>query len=161
MPKSLEERFWAKVDVRGPDDCWLWQGGLNRDGYGLFSISRGKAERAHRTAYRLHNGKDAQNHVLHRCDTPGCCNPAHLWDGTNLENIADKVAKGRQYRAFGEAHNRTKLSDQQVEEIRQLVASGTISQRAAAKRFGIHRKHVSDLVKRRSRTHGQQTEQSK
>jgi HNH endonuclease len=95
--RSLEERFWEKVDKRGPDECWEWTGGRFGPGYGALSRDResGPAP-AHRLSYEfaygpIHDGL----HVLHRCDNPPCVNPAHLWAGTHDDNMADRHAKGR------------------------------------------------------------------
>lgn len=75
--------------------CWIWQGGVDQDGYG--KVKRfGKTIRAHRLFYEHHTGPVPDGlWVLHRCDTPLCVNPDHLWVGTQLENEQDKDAKGR------------------------------------------------------------------
>lgn len=97
MGKSVEERFWSYVDQRGPDECWIWTGG-KACGYGMFSLGR-KSVKAHRLAYELtHGAIPAGLCVCHTCDNRPCCNPAHLWLGTNADNIADRDAKNRQAR---------------------------------------------------------------
>jgi hypothetical protein len=94
-------RFWDSVDKSaGPDGCWPWQRGRNNKGYGRFLIERdGTRQRplAHRVAMRLHLGRelDRAEFVLHHCDNPPCCNPAHLFLGTQKDNMADMMAKGR------------------------------------------------------------------
>lgn len=95
-PETLAERFWAKVAIRGTDQCWLWQGTRNASGYGMFRLTPGRTVGAHRAAWIVVNGEDpGPLHVLHRCDTPLCCNVQHLFLGTNDQNVADKMAKGR------------------------------------------------------------------
>lgn len=95
----LADRFWSKV--RKGDGCWLWTSNAHHNGYGQIALSRNGATRqrwawAHRVAWELTNGPiPAGQLVLHRCDTPLCVNPAHLFLGTHLENIADSVRKGR------------------------------------------------------------------
>lgn len=83
--------FWAKVDRRGPDECWEWTTGRERYGYGHSVLGT-----ASRVAWELTNGPipDGQR-VLHSCDNPPCCNPRHLFLGTQLDNVRDMMAKGR------------------------------------------------------------------
>ncbi len=107
--ESLEERFWSKVDIPLDDDgkpdkeeCWLWKASVNSDGYGHLGIS-GKTVKAHRVAFCLENGDfDGTKCVLHRCDTPRCCNPEHLWLGTIKDNNQDCIKKGRDNKACGD-----------------------------------------------------------
>lgn len=121
--KSMGERFWGKVDMRGPDECWPWMASIFKDaGYGQFRIA-GTGVGAHRMAYALTKGPiPAGLEVLHDCDNRLCCNPAHLWTGTKADNRQDCVAKGRQ--AFGERQGSAKLTEDQVREIRQLHSEG-------------------------------------
>ena len=89
-------RFWSHVDRRGPDDCWPWLGAKTKQGYGSFSAcSRNK--RAHRIAWSLGNGQSIPDSLMacHTCDNPSCVNPAHLWLGTNADNMADCRDKNR------------------------------------------------------------------
>lgn len=110
---TVEERFWAKVDIRGKDECWPWRGGLLKDGYGQFWLSG--CRQAHRVAYELVKGGIGDLLVCHSCDTPACCNPRHLFAGTNSENMLDMVAKGR---CPGNGIKRRKLLPSEVELIK-------------------------------------------
>jgi hypothetical protein len=79
-------------------DCWIWASAITGRGYGKF-FHRPTTYSAHRFSYQHHNGKIPTGmHVLHRCDVKRCVNPAHLFLGTNFDNIQDKMRKGRGYR---------------------------------------------------------------
>lgn len=86
--------FWANIDTSGgPDACWPWTGPVDQDGYGHF-FNGVRPIAAHREAYRLAKGEPRHN-VCHSCDNPPCCNAAHLFDGTQRENVHDAISKGR------------------------------------------------------------------
>jgi len=104
MDEKTIARFWAKVQRGGADQCWEWQGYRYPKGYGYIR-ARGAAIYAHRMAaaiagypIELRPGNKSSQCVCHRCDNPPCCNPAHLFVGTTLDNMRDKMAKGRQAR---------------------------------------------------------------
>lgn len=100
MPVSYALRFWSHVDKSG--ECWEWTAARQPSGYGKMVVgSRLDGSRrfppSHRLAWELTHGPIPQGlHVLHHCDNPPCCNPAHRFLGTDADNAADKVAKGRQ-----------------------------------------------------------------
>ena len=88
------KRFWDKVDVGLDDECWNWTA-FKRAGYGRFRFN-GKIYDAHRFAWLLMNGEIPDGMVvLHSCDNPSCCNLKHLSLGTQKENVADCIEKGR------------------------------------------------------------------
>jgi hypothetical protein len=85
------EEFWSLVQKGKRDECWLWQAGHFTHGYGSY-----RQDYAHRIAWRLRYGPIPEGMcVLHRCDVMGCCNPRHLFLGTQADNLADMRAKGR------------------------------------------------------------------
>lgn len=93
---KVAANFWRHVDQSGgPDACWPWTGALGRTGYGRFQFG-GRVITASRAALTLAKGPLARDvHACHRCDNPPCCNPAHLFAGTALENTLDSISKGR------------------------------------------------------------------
>ncbi len=86
------ERFWHRVQKT--EHCWLWTGTKLSLGYGILSVA-GKSVRAHRFSYEMHRGSTTGKMVCHKCDTPLCVNPDHLFLGTAKDNTADMHAKGR------------------------------------------------------------------
>lgn len=95
--KSLEERFWEKVQKSS--GCWLWMAAKANYGYGVINLGTGLGlVRAHRLSWAMHNGPVPEGReVCHRCDVPACVNPAHLFLGTHGDNMRDMVKKGRYY----------------------------------------------------------------
>lgn len=133
FPSAVVQRFWAKVDIRQPDECWNWTAGLLATGYGQFgggSGTSGKNWRAHRLAYAMTNGPiPAGQVVMHTCDNRRCVNPAHLELGTQKQNLVDMALRGRNARGV--------LTIDQVRECRRRAAAGeplhTIAASYAAK----------------------------
>ena len=114
MKRSVEERFWEKVDRTG--DCWLWTGCKIKDGYGRFGIRSYELELAHRVAWELTYGPIPEGkEVCHTCDNPPCVNPAHLFLADHKMNMRDMVVKARQSK--GEHRPNHKLTYTQVQEI--------------------------------------------
>jgi hypothetical protein len=138
----IADRFWAKVHKT--DTCWLWIGTKGRTGgYGSFQIGR-QSVLAHRYAYEATVGPipDGMN-LLHKCDTPACVNPGHLWPGTQQENVLDSVEKGRW--PCGVQHTRAKLTEGDVRHIRQLRKEGA-TQMALAELFGVARSTIRSIL---------------
>lgn len=147
---SFEDRFWARVQ-RG-DGCWEWTGRLNEHGYGGLWFRR-KMDRAHRVAWTLTNGEiPAGLCVLHHCDNRRCVRPDHLFVGTQLDNMRDMVAKGRQAHPRplrGLDHPRGKLSDEDVAVIRAVREfrrpRGKYTATHLGVLFGVSQAHVSRI----------------
>jgi hypothetical protein len=117
---TIRERFEEKYIPEPNSGCWLWTAHTIRDGYGRIYVDRSRRlVLAHRFSWELHKGTlDGGKHVLHRCDTPCCVNPDHLFLGTHAENMQDAVKKGRKNMPKGEGHHNCKLSETEVLEIR-------------------------------------------
>ena len=116
------ERFLAKIGRRGATECWEWLAG-KREGYGRFRIGE-KLYVATRLMWRLTHGTDPVGQlVLHSCDNPGCCNPAHLFIGSDADNNNDKEAKGRGQHPQGEQNGLAKLSNEDAVRIYQSTGS--------------------------------------
>lgn len=160
---SPQERFWSQVDKSG--NCWLWVGLKNVGGYGRIRVD-GQQTTAHRFSYELHYGPIPDGMlVCHKCDTPACVNPSHLFLGTNLDNIQDRTQKGRtasgdanasrkypekrpkgkthwaylqpHKKLVGERNGRAKMTRKQVEQLKQLWKTGEYTKVKLGKIFGI------------------------
>lgn len=107
---NLAKRFWPKVEVGEPDECWNWQAAKYPYGYGQIRNIYGMRPAlmySHRLAYILHyNEHPGELLVCHACDNTSCCNPSHLFLGTNKDNSDDKIAKNRAGRS------RPRISDE-------------------------------------------------
>ena len=131
------ERFMDKVCPEPNSGCWLWTAGIFPKGYGNFHY-KGKGNQASRISYELFTGQIPDGLlVCHRCDTPACVNPQHLFLGTAQDNAVDMVRKGRANRATGRKHGRPKrkLTEANVFSIRALAKTET--QTSLAKKFGV------------------------
>lgn len=155
--KGPLQRFWEKVSVSGgPDACWPWKAGRHTRGYGLFSIS-GVTYRANRLAFVFSSGRGIPigKMVRHTCDNPCCCNPRHLVLGTSKDNASDMAERGRAdgYKRKGTNHPMSKLTEDDVIEIRTLWESRGITMAELARRFGTTWPNISHIVHRRSWEH--------
>lgn len=128
------EKFHSSYEPEPNSGCWLWVGSLNenRGKYGRFFVGR-KSIRAHRASYLIATGKcPADRFVCHKCDTPQCVNPDHLFLGEPKDNTWDMIKKGRAKSVRGAAHGKAKLSADDVLTIRNLLANGAVQRKVAA-----------------------------
>lgn len=148
--KTLHERFWEKVNIGGPDECWIWFGNKQPKGYGLITV-KGRSLKAHRLSWEMANGSQVPHgeFVCHRCNTPSCVNPKHLYVASNNENQADSWKRGTRVGAhigcYGERSPSHKLTEEKAKEILALKKCGW-KQKAIARHYGIHQSTVSDVV---------------
>lgn len=131
-------RLLSKIKINDRSGCWDWLGCKFSTGYGQIKLG-GKKRTTHRFSYELHRGAIPSGQcVCHRCDNPGCVNPDHLFLGTDADNVADKVAKGRQ--AQGITHGLAKLTESDVLAIRAAVG---VTQQNLAERHGVTQSAIS------------------
>jgi len=150
MPRRRRS-FDEQVDRSG--ECWLWLSSRGLSGYGRFYVgfADGKSQwiSAHRYAWeRANRPLRPGEMVLHRCDTPLCVRPDHLWVGSGSDNIQDAVAKGRMAGSIhgkGEAHRFAKLTADDIQRIRALTTDG-LSRADIARRFGVDPSQISRIV---------------
>ena len=147
--RTLEERFWPKVDKRGENECWPWTANPNPQNYGSIRVGD-KMKLAHRTAWELTNGEIPDGlFCCHHCDTPGCCNPNHLFLGTPQDNMTDMVKKGRESKVSrnqGESQHLSKLTKDDVNEIREHYDYGEFTQQEIADYYGVTQSNISMIV---------------
>lgn len=166
LTKNDTQRFWSKVDKKSTADCWLWLDAKGKKGYGRFKAG-GVSMLAHRTAWQLTHGPippytgDGSICVCHKCDVRACCNPAHLFIGSNIDNVRDRDNKGRQ--SSGQRHRdamrhltsrdfnlNAKLNLTQVREIRSLYSGGGVLQSDLAKKYGVTTACIGLITRRQS-----------
>lgn len=149
-PQPWPQRFWARVAVGAADECWEWLGSRSPKGYGECGYKR-RTQRAHRVSYFIQHGIWPKPMCLHRCDNPGCVNPAHLYAGSARQNTADMMARGRnspppRNDLRGERNHASKLTTQQVQDIRANYALCRVTQQELADRYGVSNSHVSNII---------------
>ena len=148
-------RFWEKIDKNGemvrPElgRCWAWKASTDHNGYGQINgekDDRGERKfcKAHRVSWEIYYGPIPEGlAVLHHCDNPPCCNPDHLFTGTNDDNMKDAAAKGRMPR--GKNHHAGRFTPEQVREVRSLLREGYMTQKQIAFKFGVTRSAIQGI----------------
>jgi len=142
--RDISERFWEKVDVRSPQECWEWTKGMDGRGYGRISKGQKDGEtikgKAHRVAWELTYGPIPDGMlVCHTCDNRICVNPAHLFLGTDLDNVHDAVRKSRRWQ---------KLSFESVAAIRERYKTGTVSFAQIAREYKVNESTIRRVIQR-------------
>lgn len=144
---TVLNRFWAKVRRGDPRECWPWLGSkkASKDAYGRFKIKSYVTVTASRLAYAIAYGEEPGDlSVLHSCDNPPCCNPAHLFLGTVKDNSQDMVRKGRANNGYrkGSSNGANKLTARQVYDVWRCIRRG-MNNCEIGRRFGVHHSTIS------------------
>jgi hypothetical protein len=155
QPWTTDRFIGRLIRADDPGECWEWDG-AKRNGYGKLIVQHAYVRKhisAHRLAWELFIGPIPTGFdVLHHCDNPACCNPAHLFVGTHADNMRDREAKGRHNAPRGSTHGRAKLTEEDVRLIRRLVANGA-QQNVLAAHYGVTPTSLSLLVRRKTWRH--------
>lgn len=140
--------FWQRVEVTA-DGCWGWSGVINSTGRPVLSPTIKRKVLAARYSYWLHNGEIPDGKVIcHRCDNPKCVNPAHLFAGSQADNMADMTAKGRRVGTAnrGDANGRAKIRSADILAIADLKKHRDAKDIAAM--FGVSVSTINRAAKR-------------
>ncbi len=143
---SLVERLnyygWKVTDT----DCWEWLGPVTPEGYGEIGYFGKKHYRVHRAAYEVWVGPIPDGkQINHHCDNPPCINPEHLYAGTHEENMRDVDERKR--RRYNETHTNTKLSQEDIREIKKIYSEGLLTQYMLAELYGSSQSHISSIIR--------------
>jgi len=149
--RPMKDCFWEKV--KKTNTCWLWTGALLRSGYGQLGSTRtGIFHQAHRFSWIIHRGPIPKGmQCLHHCDNPPCVNPEHLFLGTNVDNVRDKVSKSRQARGNDIPH--AALSPEKVRKMRKLYATEKFTYCRIGKMFGVFHTTAGNAISGRQWRH--------
>lgn len=152
LTDAQAKRFWSRVDKQDGSGCWMWTGKQTNHGHGSFHIHPVGQFLAHRIAYAITKGGiPAGLFACHRCDNRLCVNPAHIFFGTHHDNMSDCASKGRHGR--GERNGNSKLTREQVEEIRRDHRPFTNSKRKLAKKYGVSPRAIDFILQGRNWTY--------
>lgn len=151
---SVEEKmyqlFWAKVNIGRADECWLWNGNIDRNGFGRFSFE-GKILMSHRVAYMLKHKAAIRKTtiVLQTCGNKVCCNPAHL-DASTWKDKLESMAGEKRIRGYaqrGEDNTQATLTEEIVLKIRSMYKRGIFGVTRVSKALGIPKSTVGDVAR--------------
>jgi hypothetical protein len=141
--RSLQDRISKYVEKT--NSCWLWTRGKNAKGYGICSEGL-----VHRAVYKMTFGSIPDGaYVLHKCDVRNCCNPDHLYAGSQKDNMRDMIERGRtgnrRGQPKGEAHSMAKIKQSDAEAIIEAAYSG-VSATVLSEKYGVGRNQIARIV---------------
>lgn len=144
--KKVELLIKTKSELDSTSGCLNWKGKITKYGYGEFKI-KNQRYRAHRAAIMAHSGIEATNLIAcHRCGNRKCVNVDHIYLGTNKDNAEDSIRHGTFYRQrMGEDNPASVLTNQEVIEIKKLLAIGNLLQKEIGNLYGVNQQRISDI----------------
>lgn len=146
--KNTIKNVWEKINKKSEDECWEWKGYTDKNGYGRIMINH-ITYRAHRIAYELTHGSIPKGlYVLHHCNNPPCCNPNHLYAGTQKDNMKQMIVDG--HSCVGEKHPMGKLRGEDILKIKKLYSTGRYTLKEIGIMFGTSDKNIH-LIKSNKR----------
>ena len=154
LEPDLAKRFWLKVRIDKPDKCWIWNGAVSSNGYGSIGF-RNNICGAHRVAAYLSGiisspvwapSRQEKTLVLHTCDNTLCCNPRHLYAGNFQDNSDDKYSKSRSNNVRGEQHYCSKLTNEQVLDIRRSYSKNKNAYAEVGRKYGVSSNAIRKVV---------------
>lgn len=144
LGEKRAEKFTNSVELK-ENECIEWTAGKSSDGYGSFYVNN-KLEKTHRITARcfIRPAKDDEI-VCHSCDNTKCLNPDHLFYGTYKDNNQDRAKKGRNRNQNGNKNNMSKLTENQIGEIKHKLNEGKLLQREIAEQYGVTQVLISKI----------------
>ena len=160
ITSDLKSRFFARFEQSHTDDCWIWKGSKNTQGYGQIYCANAKHRllKAHRISLELKIGRrlNSKEFSCHTCDNPSCVNPKHLFVGTCKENTRDASAKGRLHKwggkRKGSGNPKAKLNEYNVSEIKKMLSAGRGTKEISII-FGVSQTVICDIKSGRNWSH--------
>jgi hypothetical protein len=155
IPENDISRFLSRLDrTSSPDGCWLWTGGMTGNGRGAAYATIDGVYRqcpAHRLAYMIFHGDIPEGlFVCHHCDIPRCCNPDHLFIGTNRDNMIDMYRKGRNKQPRGESCSQSRLTLEQAKDILRRYKPYKVTTKMLADEYGVSMGAIAGIVRGRN-----------
>ncbi len=147
MYANKPEDVWKRINKKSDEECWNWIGVISKTGYGHMRINY-KHHLVHRIVYKEICGSIPEGMcVLHKCDNRSCCNPKHLYIGTYKDNSCDMINRGRKASQIGEKNNASKLTNEEINQIKFLFSTGKYFQKELGKMFGVTQSNISCIVR--------------